>query len=194
MNVLVVFDHPRRQSFCGAVLDSVLSGLSEAGHRAEVADIRAEGFDPRLSPDDEPDWSDPDKRYSDRVLEEQARIARSDALCFVFPVWWWSVPATTKGWIDRVWNHGWAYGARKLPQRKALLFATASASQESYRKRGYEAAMRTQLLVGMMEYCGIPESELKILFDVDESAEKRAAHLETVKALASTWFGKSAQS
>ncbi|MGE4244764.1 MAG: NAD(P)H oxidoreductase [Parvibaculaceae bacterium] len=194
MNVLVVFDHPRRSSFGGAVLDSVLAGLAEAGHRAELADLRAEGFDPRLPSEDEPDWSDPDKRYSDRVLEEQARIARNDALCFVFPVWWWSVPATTKGWIDRVWNNGWAYGARKLPHRRALLIATASGSQESYSKRGYDTAMRTQLLVGMMEYCGIPESELKILFDVDESPEVRKEHLETARTLASGFFSVGAQS
>lgn len=181
MNVLVVFDHPRRSSFGGAILESVLAGLGQADHRAEVADLRAEGFDPRLPVEDEPDWSDPDKRYSERVLEEQARIARNDALCFVFPVWWWSVPATTKGWIDRVWNNGWAYGARKLSHRRALLVATASSSQEAYRKRGYEAAMRTQLLVGVMDYCGIPQSELKLLFDVDESPERRTAHLDEVR-------------
>lgn len=194
MNVLVVFDHPRRSSFGGAVLDSVLAGLAEARHRAEVADLRAEGFDPRLPIEDEPDWSDPGKRYSDRVIEEQARIARNDALCFVFPVWWWSLPATTKGWIDRVWNNGWAYGTRKLPHRRALLIATALGSQESYRKRGYEAAMRTQLLVGVMEYCGIAESELKLLFDVEESEERRRAHLDTVRTLAAAWFSGDAQS
>lgn len=189
MNVLVVFDHPRRASFGGAVLDSVLSGLSEAGHQAEVVDLRREEFDPRLPEPDEPDWNDPDKRYSDKALAEQARIARNDALCFVFPVWWWSFPATTKGWIDRVWNNGWAYGARKLPHRRALLIGTASGSEESYKKRGYDEAMRVQLVVGIMNYCGIPESELKILYDVEDSAEIRQAHLATVRALAASYFG-----
>ncbi len=189
MNVLVVFDHPRRSSFGGAVLDSVLAGLADAGHRAEVADLRAEEFDPRLRQEDEPDWSNADKRYSEKVLSEQARIARNDALCFVFPVWWWSLPATTKGWIDRVWNNGWAYGGRKLPHRRALLIATASGSQDAYRKRGYDEAMRTQLVVGIMEYCGISNSELKFLFDVDESDEKRRAHLAAVRTLAASYFG-----
>lgn len=48
MKVLVVFDHPRRESFCGAVADSLVEGLKAAGHVAEFADLRAEGFDPRL--------------------------------------------------------------------------------------------------------------------------------------------------
>src|SRR5262249_28222879 len=80
MNVLVVFDHPRRHSFCGAVLDAFLAGLAEAGHKAELADLHAEGFDPRMPLEDEPDWADPNKRYSPAVLHEQARIARNDML------------------------------------------------------------------------------------------------------------------
>lgn len=31
MKVLVIFDHPRRASFCGAVLDAFVKGLEEAG-------------------------------------------------------------------------------------------------------------------------------------------------------------------
>src|SRR5882724_7687727 len=154
LNVLVVFDHPRRSSFCGAVLDSLIAGLAAAGHRADVADLRAEGFDPRLPPADEPDWNDADKVYRDAVLAEQARMMRNDVLAFVFPVWWWSLPATTKGWIDRVWNNGWAYGARTRKHKKALLLGTAAGSAASYEKRGYDQAMRIQIVTGMMEKRG----------------------------------------
>jgi len=177
VNVLVVFDHPRRASFCGAVLDELLVGLAEAGHQVELADLHREGFDPRMDLADEPDWGDPDKRYSDAVLGEQARIARSEALIFVFPVWWWSMPAMLKGWIDRVWNNGWAYGARKLPHARALLIATASGNADDYRRRGYDVAMETQLVVGIMKYCGIARSELRVLYEVTESAERRREHL-----------------
>ena len=48
MKVLVVFDHPRRDSFCGAVADSLMAGLRSAGHLPELANLRAEDFDPRL--------------------------------------------------------------------------------------------------------------------------------------------------
>ena len=188
MKVLVVFDHPRRQSFCGAVLDRFTAGLREAGHVAEIADLRSEGFDPRLPVGDEPDWNDGDRIYTAEVLREQARVTRNDALAFVFPVWWWSVPATTKGWIDRVWNNGWAYGSRTLPHASALLLATASASAESYRKRGYDEAMRVQLCVGMMDYCGIPRSHLEILHDVMEGEHLRATLLHRAYQLGRTYF------
>jgi NAD(P)H dehydrogenase (quinone) len=188
MNVLVVLDHPRRQSFCGAVLDALVDGLAASGHRAEVADLRAEGFDPRLPLADEPDWDDSDKVYSAAVLQEQARVARNDALAFVFPVWWWSFPATTKGWIDRVWNNGWAYGDRKLTHSAALLIGTASADEAAYAKRRYDEAMQIQSVTGIMDYCGIPRAELALLHDVGASAAAREKHLETVRRLGATWF------
>jgi NAD(P)H dehydrogenase (quinone) len=188
LNVLVVFDHPRRHSFCGAVLDSLIQGLAEAGHAPEIADLRAEGFDPRLPPADEPDWSDAGKIYSDAVLAEQARMMRNEALAFVFPVWWWSLPATTKGWVDRVWNNGWAYGARTLPHKKALLLGTATGGAAGYAKRGYDQAMRIQILTGMMEYCGTPESELHLLFDVLDDGQARDRYLAQARELGRSCF------
>jgi putative NADPH-quinone reductase len=189
VNVLIIFDHPRRDSFCGAVLDNLIQGLAASGHRAEVADLRAEGFDPRLGPADEPDWSDANKVYSEVVLAEQARLLRNDALAFVFPVWWWSLPATTKGWIERVWNNGWAYGARKLPHRKALLLGTAAGSSDHYARRGLDQAMRVQILTGMMAYCGIPEAELHLLFGSLGDATVRGRHLGTAHNLGESYFG-----
>ena len=174
MKVLVVFDHPRRQSFCSEVLAKFAGGLRDVGHVPEIADLRAEGFDPRLPIADEPDWDDDDKIYSAEVLREQERIARNDALAFVFPIWWWSFPATTKGWIDRVWNNGWAYGARKLPHRKALLIGTASGDEAGYLKRRYDEAMRIQLVTGIMNYCGIADARLEFFYDVMRGTEHRA--------------------
>jgi NAD(P)H dehydrogenase (quinone) len=189
MNILVVFDHPRRDSLCGAVLESFTAGLVRAGHRPEIADLRAEGFDPRLPVADEPDWDDGDKVYSAAVLAEQARVSRNDAIAFVFPVWWWSFPATTKGWIDRVWNNGWAYGDRKLALRRALLIGTASADAAAYAKRGYDEAMRVQMVVGMMNYCGIARADLEILHDVMAGDAERVALLARAGELGEGFFG-----
>ena len=180
MNVLTIFDHPRRDSFCGAVLDAFVQGLDEAGHKIEIADLRAEGFDPRLPPEDEPDWGNTAKVYSPAVLAEQARIERNDAIAFVFPVWWWSVPATTKGWIDRVWNNGWAYGTSSLSLKKARMFAVAASDAEQYAKRRYDDAMLTQLVTGILNYCGIEDAKLELLHgstgqDVDRQNILKAA-------------------
>ncbi|NEY92224.1 NAD(P)H oxidoreductase [Tabrizicola oligotrophica] len=183
MKTLIIFDHPRRDSFCGAVLDHFAAGLREAGHQPEIADLRAEGFDPRLAPEDEPDWGNSRKVYSPAVLVEQERIARNEALVFLFPVWWWSVPATTKGWIDRVWNNGWAYGDRKLAQHKALFLGVAASDADQYAKRGYDVAMQTQLVTGIAKYCGIEESRLNFLHGALGSEADRLALLNRAQDL-----------
>lgn len=173
MKVLIAFDHPRRDSFCGSVLDCFADGLAVAGHVPEIADLRGEDFDPRMPVADEPDWGCHETKFSPEVLREQARIERNDAIAFVFPVWWWSFPATTKGWIDRVWNYGWAYSGGKLKHRKALLIGVNAGDQAGYEKRGYDGAMRTQLITGIVNYCGIADASLEMFYDVFESAELR---------------------
>lgn len=65
-------------------------------------------FDPRMHVEDEPIWKDRTQVFSATIIGEQQRADRNDAIVFLFPVWWWSLPATTKSWVDRVWNQGWA--------------------------------------------------------------------------------------
>lgn len=165
MNVLCVLSHPRRQSLTGAVLDGFVAGLAEAGHKSEIADLHAEKFDPVLLPPDEPDWNDGNKRYSDAVHREMARIERNDAIALFFPVWWWSMPAMLKGWIDRVWNNGWAYGDRNLKGKRAIAFGIAGATQASYVKREYDRAMEIQIRVGILQFCGIEDARLHVFYD-----------------------------
>ena len=118
MHLLAVFCHPRRRSFTGALLDSFASGVREAGHEVELADLYSEGFDPSFRVEDYAQFQS--ELMPREILAEQRRVDRADALAFVFPVWWWSFPAMLKGWIDRVWSEGWAYNF--TPERsKGLL-------------------------------------------------------------------------
>ena len=137
----------------------------------EIADLMEERFDPVLALADEPDWEDPRKQYSDDVIQEMARVERHDAAILLFPVYWWSMPALMKGWIDRVWNHGWAYGDRELPLRKCWMVAIAGNSHEAFEKRGYDTAMQTQLETGILDYCGIQERRLEVLYGSIEGVQ-----------------------
>lgn len=187
MNVLAVFDHPRRDSLTGAVLDSLVAGLEAAGHRAEVADLHREDFDPRLRVEDEPLWGDRSQTFGERILAEQARVDRNDAIAFVFPVWWWSFPAMTKGWIDRVWNQGWAHGWGRLKQRKGLVLGVAADNAPSFAKRHYDVSMKTQILTGILFYCGIPEGRFELLHDSLTSEEDRRAILARAREIGETF-------
>ena len=152
MKVLVVLCHPRRDSLTGAIADAVVSGLEEAGHQAELADLYGEGFDPGLRQPDEPDWEREDKVYSPAVQDEMVRMARNEAVILVFPIWWWSMPAMLKGWIDRVWNKDWAYGSVFLNHRRALAIGLSASDTPTYAKRGYDTAIETQIVTGIFNY------------------------------------------
>ena len=183
MCVLVVLVHPRRAAFCGAVAVALAEGLTASGHGVEIADLHAEGFDPDMPEADEPDWDHHDKRYSAAVLAEQARIARNDAMALVFPVWWWSMPGLLKGWIDRVWNKDWAYGSRKLTDKKALMLGIAATGAELYARRGYDKAMQVQLEQGILHYCGIADGRLRLLYGSLENDVARQAILAEARAI-----------
>jgi len=169
MNVLVVICHPRRDSLTGVLAEVFVESLKRAGHSVEIADLHAENFDPRMSVDDEPDFGNPDKVYSSEVQFEMARIERNEAIALFFPIWWWSVPAMLKGWIDRVWNHGWAYGwagsEARVPVDKALMVGLGGSSLEDYASCGYDKVLDTQLRLGLMDYCGIADVSLEIITD-----------------------------
>lgn len=183
MRVLLVVTHPREKSLTLAIAQACREGLQAAGHQVELADLDREGFDPSLPPQDEPDWDNAGKRYSDLVLREQARIERNEAIVLVFPIWWWSLPARMKGWIDRVWNNGWAYGSAKLKLKKGLMIGIGSGSPDGYKKRGYDSAMDVQLRIGIMDYCGIADSKLELFLNSMDGDEARAALFQRARQL-----------
>ena len=168
MRTLLVVAHPRRASLTFACAERFAAAAQAQGCEIEWADLVREGFDASLHEEDEPDWAAPDKRYSPAVQAEMARVRRNDATVIVFPVWWWSFPAVLKGWVDRVWNHGFAYGGNGYPQRRVWMLALAGTNHEAYAKRGYDVALRTQLEVGVLEYCGVAERRLEILYGAIE--------------------------
>jgi NAD(P)H dehydrogenase (quinone) len=170
MKILVVVAHGRQSSLTKQVAKAFAEAAREKGHAVEVADLVEERFDPVLMPVDEPDWNDENKVYSDAVRSEMARVERNEATVMIFPVWWWSMPAILKGWIDRVWNFGWAYGSRTYPHQRVVMIAIAGNGKEAYEKRDYDKAMKIQLQTGILEYCGVKQGDLEILYGAIEEA------------------------
>ena len=173
-NALIVECHPRRDSLTMAVSRAFQD--SAGGVNFEVADLYQEGFDPRLGTDDEPDWEDPRKAYSSAVLAEIARVERNKASVLVFPVWWWSMPAMLKGWVDRVFNHGWAYGDRTFPHNDVWMLAIAGNERDGYCKRRYDEALEIQLKTGILDYCGVEKPRLEVLYGAIEGEDFVSVH------------------
>jgi glutathione-regulated potassium-efflux system ancillary protein KefF len=87
------------------------------------------------------------RRYPDYdidVVAEQRSLATAGTVVLQFPVYWYSVPALLKLWIDEVLERGWAYGpgGTALRGKSMLVLATTGGQADSY---GAEGAHRHEM-------------------------------------------------
>lgn len=198
MHALIVVAHPDPRSLSHGIAAQLAAGVEMAGHSHEIADISAEGFDPRYTAGDLAVHRREVAPAAD-VVAEQARIDRADTLVLVYPVYWWSMPALLKGWIDRVFANGWAYdeGAgikpvKRLRHLKVHLVAIGGASTRTYARHGYFGAMKTQIDHGIFDYVGAPVATSELLLDTETLGA--AEHLDAARAIGRTLFAAKRQS
>lgn len=101
MRALVIFCHPRAESFTAAVRDVVMDKLRDAGAEVRLTDLYARGFDPRLSGDELSIYLDCPQNCAP-VQSDVDDVRWADTIIFVYPTWWYGLPAALKGWLDRV--------------------------------------------------------------------------------------------
>lgn len=178
MRLLTVFSHPVPTSYPGAVMRAFHEPFERAGHDVDVLDLHAEGFDPRFTEADHAHfWGAPVPEEIDAM---HRRVEAADRLAFVFPVYWWGMPALMKGWLERVFTGGWAYqygtgvaDRGQQPLRSLLrnvpteLIGVGGSTERTYDKYGYAEAMRTQIDVGTFAYCGVTDVRSHLVFDVE---------------------------
>ncbi|MEC9343532.1 MAG: NAD(P)H-dependent oxidoreductase [Pseudomonadota bacterium] len=103
MRVLVVYSHPVPESYCAALRDTVVSTLKRGGHEVRLLDLYAEGFDPVMGCEERRVYNT--LTADDHPMPERAGDLRwAEAMVFVYPTWWYGLPAMLKGWFDRVWT------------------------------------------------------------------------------------------
>lgn len=142
MNVLIVYAHPEPRSFNAALKDAAVAALTQAGHQVQVSDLYAMNFNPVAHPSEFPERANPEHFHLQReqrhaaqtgriapdVAAEHAKLLWADLIIFQFPLWWGSMPAIMKGWVDRVFSVGTIYGRETYAIRgkRALLSVTLS--------------------------------------------------------------------
>ena len=108
MRTVIVFNHPYEESYCNAILESVTKGLEKSTHEVDVINLDKDQFDPRMTSADLKAFVE-HTAVDPQVIDYQERIRTADHLIFIFPIWWDIMPATNKGFIDRVLSPGLAY-------------------------------------------------------------------------------------
>jgi putative NADPH-quinone reductase len=184
---LVVVAHHRPDSLTAAVAARAAARLEAAGYRVDLLDLHAEGFDPRNSVADEPDYGNRDKVYSPEVHDHARRVLAADIIIPVFPVWWFGLPALLKGWFDRVWNYGLTYGRRPNPMadKRMLWLALAGLTADDPNADLLRVLLDGPLRRGISEYCRIPDARTALFFDSegqDLTGEDRERHYRALFA------------
>ena len=184
MNVLWVLAHPEQRSLNAALHRDGVAALTEAGHQVEVSDLYAMKWNPVVDREDYESGAErlhvaraskrafDDGTLSPEVRAEQAKLDRADLLVLQFPLWWFGLPAILKGWIDRVFVRGYAYGIPDpghpghnlrygtggLAGKRALAVVTVGGAADGYGPRGLDGDLEQvlfPLLHGTFFYTGM---------------------------------------
>lgn len=190
MNVLVVYCHPIADSYVSALKERVLSGLEAAGHTVRLTDLYAEAFQPEMTADER-------RRYHDAGVNEVPvkthieNVRWAEALVFVYPTWWYGLPAMLKGWMDRALVPHVAFvmptetqGIRgNLRNIRRIAVVTSCGASWSLSKLMGEPGRKT-ILRGLRSICHpFCRTQYIALYKMDTVSEaKRRAHLDRVEA------------
>ncbi|WP_210638813.1 NAD(P)H-dependent oxidoreductase [Pseudomonas sp. Tri1] len=194
MHSLIVVAHHDPRALTHSLARKIAEGITQANpaNTFEIADLAGEGFDPRFGFADHAVHHREASPPAD-VLAEQARIERADALVLVYPIYWWSMPALLKGWIDRVFSNGWAFDfspdrpfVKKLQRLQVHLVAVGGADADTFLRHGYGKAMTTQIDHGIFDYCGARVVSSQRLLE-SETLDP-ALHLETASVIGQRLF------
>ncbi|WP_424217256.1 NAD(P)H-dependent oxidoreductase (plasmid) [Streptomyces sp. BI20] len=211
MKTLIVHAHPEPHSLNGSLTEIAVTTLTEAGHEVRVSDLYRMGWKAVVDAADYgPHASSPLKvaRDSGRAFDagtltedvraEQEKLLWADTIIFQFPLWWYTMPAILKGWVDRVFTFHFAYGVGEhsdtkygerfgegtLAGRRAMLSVTVGGPASHYSDRGINGPIEDVLFPihhGILYYPGLDVLPPFVLHGTDRTTE--ADH----PAIAAAW-------
>ena len=207
MKVLLVHAHPERTSVTRPLAETAAGVLHAQGHEVMESDLYAMGwkavfdgadFPRRVNPDrlsfiDESGYAFANACQTADVEEEQRKIVAADAVILLFPLWWFSMPAILKGWIDRVWAFGLAYGYQGAGNayrygeggfagKRALLAVTVGGPEKDYSPRGINGPLEQLLFPVTHGTLFFPGMQVLPTFSVYGSVRIEAARLAAATA------------
>src|SRR5579872_4180992 len=157
-NVLLLLGHPSSSSFCDALLNAYQKGALAGGATCKTINISALNFNPNLAEG----YKDREGMTLEKDLQNaQQLITWADHVVLAYPTWWGTLPALTKGFIDRVFLPGFAYKYHKgenLPEKllkgKSIRLLVTMDTPKFWFYLGFWAAQYRMLRQLVFEYVG----------------------------------------
>jgi len=159
MKHAIIVAHPNAQSFTVSAARAYCEKVEQKGHKALLRDLYRMNFAPCLGIEEMPKPAGfaPGKD----VHAERQLLSDMDVFAFFYPFWMNAQPAMLKGYIDRVFGLGFAYGSGKggnvplLKSRKMISFTSSGAPMDWVEKSGAWDAVRKLFDEHFAAVCGL---------------------------------------
>ena len=183
--ILVILGQPQRRSYGVALAQAYVEGAREAGAEVQELYLGELQFNACANASQPPAALEPD------LARAQEAIRWADHLVFVYPIWWGTIPALLKGFIERVFTEGFAvkfrddspWWDRLLKGRSARLIVTMNTPSFIYRwmfgRPGHNTMKKT-----ILEFCGVKPVRITEIGPVRNSTDaKRQKWLGQVREI-----------
>ena len=158
MKHAVIFAHPNEESFTASVARTYAQEAQKAGHEVAVRDLYRLGFNPVLTMEELPRA---DMIPAPEIAAERDILRNADIFVLVYPLWLNTPPAMMKGYLERVFGFGFAYGGdgksanSLLKGRKLLAFSSSGAPTEWVVQTGAMGAIHSLFDDYFASLCGM---------------------------------------
>ena len=195
MKTLVVFNHPYGGSYCSAILEAVEDGVKDGGQECRVINLDQDDFDPVMRAKDLIAFSGAGRvgesalgTVDEQVMEYKKDLEWADHLVMIFPIWWMTMPAMMKGFVDKVIFPGVAYEmdngrlrTRLHSLKQVTIITTMNTPADIYRNN-FGNSLEGSLMKGTFNQIGIHDIRWISLNMVKQSGdEKRWLWLDEIE-------------
>ena len=155
MKIQIIYCHPSKKSYTFEVLEQLKLTLEKEKLEYEISDLYEMKFKTDMTEEEyeREGFANIELPIPNDVKEEHKKIKKAECLIFLYPVWWSDCPSKLKGWFDRVYSIGYAYGHSdsnlfdKMKTLKyGLVICTAGHPNEFLREIGIAESMRNVMI------------------------------------------------
>lgn len=172
MKTLIIYNHPYEGSFCNAILKAVQRGLKKGGHTCKVINLDKDNFDPVMRAKDLKAFAELGRGIESALMNLDPTVFRykkklewADHIVMIFPIWWMSMPAMMKGFVDKVIFPGVAYDmdngrlvSRLASLKQVTVISTMNTPADIYRDM-FGNSLEGSLIKGTFNQIGVHDAE-----------------------------------
>lgn len=210
---LIIYCHPSKTSHNYKILQEVIKKLERRKQAYEVLDLYDMKFDASFKEVEYERMRNRDRTLEKDVVAIQKKISEARILVFIYPTWWYNMPARLKGFFDRVFTNGFAYkffkankflifganilsfipGIRYLMQtisvtpllkgKRAYIFRTYGGPKLGRRIFGNTQTVLENVI---LRFCGITDIIIHELYNIDKSEftiQKEEKYLQKIEQM-----------